>query len=93
MIDTRLLPIEMTPAERHEFCRKAEADRLTFESAEALAERQPEPAAALARDAVALVGAERVSWWLRHYAVTRFDVARAAVDALLRRSLPGTLAA
>jgi len=39
----------MTPAERREFARKAKADRLVFEAAGLLAEREPDKAATVAR--------------------------------------------
>jgi hypothetical protein len=93
MLEPRFQSVAMTPVERRVFLRRAAADRLAFESAEALAEQRLDAAANLARDAVALVGPDRIAFWLRHYAVTKFKVAAGAVAELLRRALPGTLAA
>jgi hypothetical protein len=89
MADGLFRSLPMTPAQRHGLCRKAKADRMAFESAEALAENRADPAAALARDAIQLVGAERAAWWLRHYAVAQFQMKAVAADAFLRSVTPG----
>jgi len=93
MIDTPYRPVEMSPAERHKFCRKARADRMAYEAASQLDLRQLDTAARLARDAVALVGPDRLAFWLRHYATMQFNVAVGVVDAFLRRVLPAFAAA
>ena len=93
MIESPFRSSPMTPAERHEFCRKARADRSAFEAAEHLADQQPDAAARLAREAVALVGPDRLAFWLRHYATMKFNVDGAVVDAFLRRVLPANAAA
>ena len=76
--------LPMTSAERREFARKAKADRLVFEAAGLLARSEPDRAASLVRDAIALVGPERVAFWLRHYARAKFKVAGSVVEEFLR---------
>ena len=85
MTDSRYLwPwTSMTPAERRDFARRVKADRLAFEAAGLLAKCEPDRAAPLARDAIALVGPERLGFWLRHYARSKFKVAAAIAEEFL----------
>lgn len=85
MIEGQIRPRAMTEAERHEFARRAKADRLAFQAANLLDLRQTDAASQMARDAADLVGRERLTFWFRHYAVCKFDVAASVVDAFLRR--------
>jgi hypothetical protein len=82
----------MNPQERRHLVQKAKADRLAFEAAELLSRGDMAKAATLAGECRTLAGLEQSEHWLRHYATTKFRMARGTVDEFLSSMPPANVA-
>jgi hypothetical protein len=83
----------MNLAERRTCIRKAQADRVAWQIAELLGRREFAKAATLLPAAIALIGPQALAFWVRHYATTKFGVARSLVANFIEGALPEGVAA
>jgi len=85
-------PATLNATERKQLVRKAKADRMAFDAADMLSRGQTTQATTLAGECLTLAGKEQLTLWLRHYAVTKFKMARGAVDEFLDSMPPADVA-
>ncbi len=83
MFEAPIRPAVMSDQQRHQFVKKAKADRLAFDAAEQLSLGETDKATTLASECMTIAGRELLAQWLRHYATTRFKVASRTVDEFL----------
>ena len=92
MYEPPIRPTIMNDLQRRELVQKAKADRLAFESAQLLSLGESSKAETLAGECMTIASREHFELWLRHYATTRFNVARGTVNDFLGSITPAIVA-
>jgi hypothetical protein len=82
----------MTDLQRRALVQKAKADRLAFDTAQLLSLGESSKAVSLAGESMTVASREHFELWLRHYATTRFNVARGTVNDFLTSLSPAVVA-
>jgi len=90
--EPQIRPVVMNTQERRQLVQKAKADRMAFEAAEFLSRGDTAKAVTLATECRTLAWQEQSEHWLRHYATTKFKVARGTVDEFLDGMPPASVA-
>ena len=92
MYEPPIRPTKMNDLQRRELVQKAKVDKLAFDAAKLLSLGESTKAVTLAGECTTTASREHFEQWLRHYAITRFNVARGTVNDFLGSIAPVNVA-